>query len=73
MGFSMTHLLILLVVVLIFFGPGRLPNLGKSIGEAIRGFKKGLDEEENATTVKSETPQQIPASPLRREVKEEKA
>ena len=41
--FSITHLLIIFLIVLIFFGPGRLPALGKSLGEAIRGFKKGLD------------------------------
>jgi sec-independent protein translocase protein TatA len=41
--FSVTHLLLLFLIVLIFFGPGRLPALGKSLGEAIRGFKKGLD------------------------------
>ena len=40
---SFTHLLLLLIIVLIFFGPSRLPGLGKSLGEAIRGFKKGLD------------------------------
>ena len=40
---SFTHILLLLVVVLLFFGPSRLPTLGKSMGEAIRGFKKGLD------------------------------
>ena len=42
MGLSMSHMIILLVVVLIIFGPGRLPSLGKSLGEAIRGFKKGI-------------------------------
>jgi sec-independent protein translocase protein TatA len=35
-----------LVIVLVFFGPGKLPSLGKSLGEAIRGFKKGLNDEE---------------------------
>ena len=42
-GLSLTHILFILVIVLIFFGPSRLPSLGKSMGEAIRGFKKGLD------------------------------
>ena len=39
------HLIVILVVVLIVFGPGKLPELGKSLGEAIRGFKKALDGE----------------------------
>lgn len=42
--FSLAHILILLVVVLIFFGPSRLPGLGQSIGKAIKGFKQGLSE-----------------------------
>ena len=45
-GLSFTHLILILVVILIFFGPSRLPTLGKSMGEAIRGFKKGLDGDE---------------------------
>ena len=42
--FSLTHLLLIAVVILIFFGPSRLPQLGQSIGKAIRGFKQGLNE-----------------------------
>ena len=42
--FSLTHLLLLAIVVLIFFGPSRLPALGQSLGKAIRGFKSGLNE-----------------------------
>lgn len=34
------HLLVILVIVLIIFGPGKLPELEGSIGKAIRGFKK---------------------------------
>jgi sec-independent protein translocase protein TatA len=39
-----THLIIILVIVLIIFGPGKLPELGSSIGKAIRGFKKAMAE-----------------------------
>lgn len=46
MGLSFWHLIIILVIVLLLFGPNRLPNLGKSVGEAIRGFKKGLEGDE---------------------------
>ena len=45
-GLSITHLLLFSVVILIFFGPSRLPGLGKSVGESIRGFKKGLHGDE---------------------------
>ena len=40
------HLLALIVIILIFFGPSKLPTLGKSMGEAIRGFKKGIAGDE---------------------------
>jgi sec-independent protein translocase protein TatA len=39
---SLTHMLLLLVVVLLFVGPSKLPRLGKSLGEGMRNFKKGL-------------------------------
>lgn len=42
--FSITHLLLVAVIILIFFGPSRLPQLGQSLGKAIRGFKQGINE-----------------------------
>lgn len=40
---SGSHILILLVVVVIFvLGPAKLPQLGRGLGDAIRGFKKGM-------------------------------
>ena len=45
------HLIVILVIVLIVFGPGKLPDLGQSLGRGIREFKssvKGEDEEEEA-------------------------
>ena len=42
--FSITHLLLVGLIFLIFFGPSRLPQLGSSLGKAIRGFKQGLNE-----------------------------
>jgi len=44
-GLGMPELIIILVIALVIFGPSKLPSLGKGIGEAIRGLKKGLDEE----------------------------
>lgn len=40
---SLTHILILVIILLIFFGPSRLPALGQSLGKAIKGFKDGLN------------------------------
>jgi sec-independent protein translocase protein TatA len=39
-----THLLLILFIVLIIFGPKKLPEIGKSLGTAIRGFKEGIDQ-----------------------------
>lgn len=43
--FSLTHWAVILVIVMVLFGPSKLPGLGKGMGEAIRGFKKGLNED----------------------------
>jgi sec-independent protein translocase protein TatA len=37
-----THLLLVLVVALLIFGPRKLPELGKGLGEGLRGFKDGI-------------------------------
>lgn len=37
-----THLLFILVIVLILFGPGKLPDLGRSLGKGIREFKDAI-------------------------------
>ena len=39
-------LMIVIVVAVLFMGPSRIPGLGKSLGQAIRGFKKGISEDE---------------------------
>lgn len=44
--FQPMHLLIILFIVLIIFGPGKLPDLGNSLGKAIREFKKSISEPE---------------------------
>ncbi|MDX2055259.1 MAG: twin-arginine translocase TatA/TatE family subunit [Polyangiaceae bacterium] len=45
-SFSAIHWLIVAVVVLLLFGPSRLANAGKGLGEGIRNFKKGLDADD---------------------------
>ncbi len=39
------ELLIILVIVLIFFGAGKLPQIGKALGEGIKGFRDGTRDE----------------------------
>ena len=41
---GMPELIVIFVVVLLIFGPTRLPDLGKSLGEAIRGLRKAMNE-----------------------------
>ena len=43
-GLGWQELVIILVIALIIFGPKKLPELGKSLGQAIRGFKEGTDK-----------------------------
>ena len=43
-GIGFQEMLIILVVVLIFFGPKRLPDLAKSLGKGVAEFKKASDE-----------------------------
>ncbi len=45
--FQPTHLLIILGIALLLFGPKKLPELGKGIGESIRGFKSAMKEPDN--------------------------
>jgi sec-independent protein translocase protein TatA len=44
MNLGVTELLIILAVVLLLFGSTRLPKLARSLGEASKEFKKGVDE-----------------------------
>ena len=43
-GLGMPELMIILVIALVVFGPSKLPSLGKSLGEGIRGFKKAVED-----------------------------
>jgi sec-independent protein translocase protein TatA len=42
MNLGFGELLIILVIVIVLFGAGRLPALGEGLGKAIRGFKDGM-------------------------------
>lgn len=45
-GIGIPELLIVLVIVLVIFGAGKLPMIGGNIGKAIKNFKSGVKEEE---------------------------
>jgi sec-independent protein translocase protein TatA len=44
--FQPMHLLVIFGIALLVFGPRKLPELGKGIGEGIRGFKAAIKDEE---------------------------
>jgi sec-independent protein translocase protein TatA len=44
--FRPMHLLLILIIVLIIFGPGRLPEIGAGLGKSIRGFKRAMSEKD---------------------------
>ena len=61
MRIGTNELLIILVVVLLIFGPKNLPKLGKMFGKTMNNFKKGMEEseDEGETTAKAETKTEI--------------
>jgi len=46
MGFGVTELIIILVIVLVLFGAKRLRNVGSDLGSAVKGFKNAVKDEE---------------------------
>lgn len=43
-GLGLPELLLILVIGLIFFGPGKLPDIGKALGKSMREFKQAVNE-----------------------------
>ncbi len=63
MHLGMPEILIILAIVLIIFGPKKLPELARSMGQSIREFRKGtseLREELEAAAVVQEEPKALP-------------
>jgi sec-independent protein translocase protein TatA len=50
--FQPTHLLVILAIALLIFGPKKLPELGKGIGQGIRSFKSAINAEDENTPTK---------------------
>ncbi len=53
--FQPLHLIVILAIVLIIFGPGKLPELGSSLGKAIKGFKNAMSDKEEKAEENPET------------------
>src|SRR5262249_36122229 len=57
------HLILILVIVLIIFGPGKLPQLGKAIGDGIRELKHATDDQGTAdNTIRERATQPVAAA-----------
>lgn len=63
-GLSLPHILLLLVIVVLIFGTGKLKNAGKDLGGFFKGFKEGMKSEDDkpadATPPAQLTQQQTP-------------
>ena len=53
-GIGMPELIIILVIILIIFGAGKLPEIGAGLGKGIRNFKKATNEVDEEKTEKLE-------------------
>lgn len=61
-GLSLTHWLVVLLIVLLLFGAGKLPRVMGDFAKGIKAFKSGMKEEEDAATVTPPPPQVTPPS-----------
>ncbi len=57
-SFGWMELLLILFIVLIIFGAGKIPQLGEGLGKAIKGFKKAVHEPEAVEATASPVPDQ---------------
>ena len=55
-SFSIWHWLIVLVIVVLVFGTKRLGNIGKDVGEAVKGFKKGMHDDDKPAAPPAQLP-----------------
>jgi sec-independent protein translocase protein TatA len=56
MGFSTTHLIIFLVIIIVIFGTKKLRNIGSDLGGAVKGFKDGMKDGNDKTADAASTP-----------------
>ena len=54
MGLSMSHIILVLVVVLIIFGAGKLPKVMGDLAKGVKSFKDGLNEDEEKVAKKDD-------------------
>ena len=57
-GFSLWHILIFAIIVLLLFGGNRFSNMMKDVAKGLKGFKEGLSEDEKPAEPRQIPPQQ---------------
>ena len=57
--FQPMHLLVIVFIALLVFGPRKLPELGKGLGEGIRALKEGMKDNSSNNDIKAETKPEI--------------
>ncbi|ULA62303.1 MAG: Sec-independent protein translocase protein TatA [Nitrospira sp.] len=60
-SFGWMELMLILIIVLIIFGAGKLPQLGEGLGKAIKGFKKSVHEADAIDVTPGDQPQAAPS------------
>lgn len=70
MGFSTTHLIIFLVIIIVIFGTKKLRNIGSDLGGAVKGFKDGIKEGASDKVADATQPPQQQAKTIDVEAKE---
>jgi sec-independent protein translocase protein TatA len=70
--FQPTHLLVIALIVFVLFGAKRLPELGKGLGEGLKGFKDGIKNAGSEPTTPSVQQQSAAPAPPKAESVEQK-
>ena len=62
-SFGVTELIIIFAIILLIFGPKKLPQLGRALGRTIKGFRRGMrngDEDDDSSTQDRQIPKSSP-------------
>lgn len=75
LGLGVPELVVILIVVLLIFGPKNLPKLGNAIGKSIKGLREGMggdkafEDEEEVVEIVEEEPEALEEAPKKKVVK----
>jgi sec-independent protein translocase protein TatA len=58
-GIGMSELIVILIIILIIFGAGKLPEIGSSLGKGIKNFKKATSETEKPEQIEDKKDKEL--------------